>query len=131
VPRGLGLTPWRDAGKAYLVSGGDVLLGTCVLAWGALDPQWEGYGCRSGRVPLAHGAIAHQPESTRKIDTIADSTRPDSTQSKSRTIPIAHQPDSARIHFGTFHAKRGDGAGAGGGAEGPPCNPPPCVCVCV
>jgi len=26
-----------------------------------------------GRVPLAHGAIAHQPDSTRKIDTIPDS----------------------------------------------------------
>jgi len=28
---------------------------------------------REGRVPLAHGAIAHQPDSTRKIDTIPDS----------------------------------------------------------
>jgi len=27
----------------------------------------------NGRVPLAHGAIAHQPDSTRKIDTILDS----------------------------------------------------------
>jgi len=28
---------------------------------------------REGRVPLAHGAIAHQPDSTRKMDTIPDS----------------------------------------------------------
>jgi len=28
---------------------------------------------KNGRVPLAHGAIAHQPDSTRKIDTIPDS----------------------------------------------------------
>jgi len=30
-------------------------------------------GLYNGRVPLAHGAIAHQPDSTRKIDTIPDS----------------------------------------------------------
>jgi len=60
------------------------------VVWGIrrMKNYLEGYAF--GRVPLAHGAIAHQPDSTRKIDTI-----PDSAQSKSRTIPIAHQPDSA------------------------------------
>jgi len=33
----------------------------------------SGPGALRGRVPLAHGAIAHQPDSTRKIDTIPDS----------------------------------------------------------
>jgi len=35
------------------------------------DSRWP--ADEEERVPLAHGAIAHQPDSTRKIDTIPDS----------------------------------------------------------
>jgi len=38
-------------------------------------------------------------------------------------------PREARFHFAIFHVKRGERGGCGRGAEGPPCTPPPCVCV--
>jgi len=58
------------------------------------------------RVPLAHGAIAHQPDSTRKIDTI---------------------PDSARKHYPLTHALSHTHTHGGGAREafGPPPAPTP------
>jgi len=73
--------PWDCVGDALLRRGvPHYLVGIIrdyfrdrTLEYVGSDMLWHRRGVQCEWVPLAHGAIPHQPDSTRKIDTIPDS----------------------------------------------------------